>query len=433
MKIKFAFKTTASLFLSGACLLAARVHAATGANPSPADWIDPDTGHRVIRISPEPGSVSLYFHQNFFTPDGDRMIFDSPSGIAVVDLKSLGQGTPKVGIVVSNASALAMSRKAPEVYFQRRDGMFCAANLDTHAVREIIRARVTAINCDETFIVNTINAEDPSGKTPRPAPRVILPQAERMFPGRTNLTTAERTAATKEDGLSRRLANQACMAFVFTDVKTGRSVTNGYQYAWLNHLQFSPTDPNLLLYCHEGTWHEVDRVWTIRTDGSEQRLMHQRTMDMEIAGHEFWSHDGELIWFDLQTPRSQDFWLANVDVKTGKETRYHLARDWWGVHYSVSWDGKLFSSDGGDPAQVAYAQDGMWMNLFRPQPDGTVVAERLVNMATQNYRGNNGEPNGNITPDGKWLVFRSNMQGPLNVYAVEIARSQVKLGGGVPH
>jgi oligogalacturonide lyase len=174
----------------------------------------------------------------------------------------------------------------------------------------------------------------------------------------------------------------------------------------------------------------VDRVWTIRTDGSEQRLMHQRTMDMEIAGHEFWSHDGNLIWFDLQTPRSQDFWLANVDVKTGKETRYHLARDWWGVHYSVSWDGKLFSSDGGDSAQVAYADAGMWMNLFRPQSDGSVVAERLVNMAAQDYRGNNGEPNGNITPDGKWLVFRSNMQGPLNVYAVEIARSPVNLGGG---
>jgi oligogalacturonide lyase len=393
----------------------------------PADWIDQDTGHRVIRISPEPGSASLYFHQNFFTPDGDHMIFDSPSGIAVVDLKSLGHGTPKVSIVVSNASALAMSRKAPEVYFQRRDGMFCAANLDTHAVREIYKGRVTAINCDETFVVNTINAEDPSGKTPKPAPRVILPQRERMFPGRTNLTAAEITAATKEDGLSRRLANQACMAFVFTDLKTGRSVTNGFQYAWLNHLQFSPTDPNLLLYCHEGTWHEVDRIWTIRTDGSEQRLMHQRAMDMEIEGHEFWSHDGKLIWFDLQTPRSQDFWLANVDVKTGKETRYHLARDWWGVHYSVAWDGKMFSSDGGDPAQVAFAKDGMWMNLFRPQKDGSVVAERLVNMATQDYRGFDGEPNANITPDNKWVVFRSNLQGALNVYAVEIAKSPVVL------
>ncbi len=37
---------------------------------------------------------------------------------------------------------------------------------------------------------------------------------------------------------------------------------------WLNHLLFSPTDPTLLMFCHEGPWHKVDRIWTIRTDGT---------------------------------------------------------------------------------------------------------------------------------------------------------------------
>jgi oligogalacturonide lyase len=36
---------------------------------------------------------------------------------------------------------------------------------------------------------------------------------------------------------------------------------------WLNHVQFSPTDPTLMMFCHEGPWHKVDRIWTIRTDG----------------------------------------------------------------------------------------------------------------------------------------------------------------------
>jgi oligogalacturonide lyase len=75
-------------------------------------------------------------------------------------------------------------------------------------------------------------------------------------------------------------------------------------------MQFNPVDPNLLLYCQEGTWHELDRTWTIRADGSQMRLMHKRTMDMEINGHEWWSFDGKTVWFDLQTPRSQVFWLA---------------------------------------------------------------------------------------------------------------------------
>jgi len=392
---------------------------------SPTDLIDPDTGHRVIRISTQPGSASLYFHQNTYSPEGDKMTFDSPHGIAVVDLKALGNGAPRVEIVVTNASPLAMAWKTREVYFRQRGAVF-AVHVDTRAVREVAKGRLIAINCDETFSVNTINADDPTGKTPKPEPRAIPPQRERMFLGRTDLTPEEEASARKEERLARRLQNPSCMAFVFTNLKTGESQTNGFQYAWLNHLQFSPTDPNLLLYCHEGTWHEVDRIWTIRTDGSRQRLMHKRTMDMEIAGHEFWSHDGKTIWFDQQTPRSKEFWLAGVNVATGRQTRFKIERDWWSVHYNVSHDGKLFAGDGGDPGQVAFAKNGMWINLFRPQPDGTITRERLVNMFRQNYSGSNGEPNVSITPDGKWVVFRSNMHGPTHVYAVEIARSPAR-------
>jgi oligogalacturonide lyase len=244
-----------------------------------------------------------------------------------------------------------------------------------------------------------------------------------MFPGRKDLSPEEEASARKEDRLARRLENPRGMAFVFTTLKTGQSVTNGHQYAWLNHLQFSPTDPSLLLYCHEGTWHEVDRIWTIRTDGTKQQLRHKRTMDMEIAGHEFWSHDGKTIWFDLQTPRSKEFWLAGVNLETGKETRYKLERDWWSVHYNVARDGKLFAGDGGDPGQVAFAKDGKWINLFRPQPNGGITRERLVNISKQDFYGGSGEPNVSLTPDGKWVVFRANIHGDVQVYAAEIANT----------
>ena len=58
----------------------------------------------------------------------------------------------------------------------------------------------------------------------------------------------------------------------------------------------------------------MDRTWTIRTDGTRQQLMHKRTMDMEINGHEWWSWDGKTVWFDLQTPRSEVFWIAGVET-----------------------------------------------------------------------------------------------------------------------
>jgi oligogalacturonide lyase len=182
----------------------------------------------------------------------------------------------------------------------------------------------------------------------------------------------------------------------------------------------------------------VDRIWTIRTDGTGLKKIHTRTMNMEIAGHEFFSADGSTIWYDLQTPRGQDFWLAAYQVATGKRTWYHLERNEWSVHFNVSPDGTLFAGDGGDSEMVARAPDGKWIYLFRPQrvPDvagvkaansdslidaGFFNPERLVNLSKHDYRL---EPNVTFSPDMKWIVFRSNMLGPVHVFAVEIAKGK---------
>jgi len=406
----------------------------------PTDWIDPDTGHRVIRISVEPGSQTLYFHDNSYSPEGDRYVFSSPSGIMLLDLKTLGKEPPKPELVVPSAGGAYMARRTHEIYFTRggvRGGgratgpaghEVFAYDYVTKQTRSIPHATRTLINADETMTVTAINAEDPSGRTAKPAPREPRPQLARMFPGKRldELTPEQQYAVTKEETLARRALNPSSMAFVFTNLKTGEADTLGYQYAWLNHMQFNPKDPTLLLYCHEGTWHEVDRIWTIRTDGSEQTLRHARTMDMEIAGHELWSFDGRKIWFDLQTPRSQVFWIGGVDLATGKETRYHVDRDAWSVHYNVSRDDSMFMGDGGDPTQVAFAKDGMWINLFRVQRDGTLAREKLVNMAKHNYVTGRGgvEPNGSITPDKRWVMFTGNFHGQRHVYAVETTKSR---------
>src|ERR1051326_3529686 len=60
----------------------------TSAQELPREWIDPDTGHRVVRLSDEPGSASLYFHQNPYTPDGKKLLITIPNGLATVDLKT---------------------------------------------------------------------------------------------------------------------------------------------------------------------------------------------------------------------------------------------------------------------------------------------------------------------------------------------------------
>jgi oligogalacturonide lyase len=424
--------------------------------PAPAgrrDWVDPATGHRVIRISDDPGSSTLYFHDNAFSAAGDRMMLRTPKGVAVVEVARFGVEDPKLDLVAPQAGGGYFARRGRDIYLSagagnsgsgRSAGSVKAVNIDTRVVREVANA-TGLINADETLsVIKRSPAIDRDGKYPPPPPRPILPQLQRMFPGKRmeDLTADQQYAVKKEDQLAARALNPGLQSLVFTKLASGESYETGFQYGDLNHLQFNPVDPGMLLYCHEGTWHELDRTWTIRADGSAKRLMHKRTMDMEINGHEWWSWDGKTVWFDLQTPRSQVFWLAGVNLETGRQTRYHVERDWWGIHFNSSRDDTLFASDGGDPSQVAYSSDGMWINLFRVQPDGTLSRERLVDMSSHNYVTGRGgvEPNVHITPDKKWVVFTGQFapaprqaQGPSepgrgsgerHVYAVEIARQK---------
>jgi oligogalacturonide lyase len=277
---------------------------------------------------------------------------------------------------------------------------------------------VTTVNADETLLAGTYiegDGEDYGGRNQAPQPQQLDQPVN------------------KGQMMEQRLAAHLPMGLFTIDVKTGEARTILKSTDWLNHLEFSPTDPTLLMFCHEGPWHKVDRIWTMRTDGSQITKVHTRTMAMEIAGHEFWSADGKIIWYDLQTPRGEDFWLAGYNVVTGERTRYHLQRNVWSIHFNVTRDGKLFCGDGGDERQVAHAPDGRWIYLFRPEltenrgvkdealiRPGVLRAERLVNMAKHQYQL---EPNVSFTPDEKWVVFRSNMFGPTYVFAVEMAKA----------
>ena len=55
------------------------------------EWIDKETGHRVVRLSNEAGSRTLYFHDNAYTPEGDKFIFNTPRGVACVEVAKIGR------------------------------------------------------------------------------------------------------------------------------------------------------------------------------------------------------------------------------------------------------------------------------------------------------------------------------------------------------
>lgn len=382
---------------------------------SPTEWIDPATGHRIVQLSREPGSASLYFHQNAYTAEGDKLLITTPSGLSTVNLK-----THEIEHVVdAPAGQPIVGKHSRQVYYLRERDVF-ATNLDTKATRNIgtLPFRSNAgltVNADETLLAGSCVASPEGDPTTRPGyqPPVDVPN---------DLQAQTRPTLTRSKGemMEIRFAQKIPMALYTIDTRTGEVRTFNHCTDWLNHVQFSPTDPTLLMFAHEGPWHKVDRPWLIRTDGTGLQAVHRRSMPMEISGHEFWNPDGKIVWFDLQTPKSQVFWLGGCVLASNELIKYSIPRDEWSVHYNVSPDGKLFCGDGGGPHSVAAPGNGQWLYLFTPNGDGQFKAEKLVDLSKHDYRL---EPNATFTPDMKWLVFRSNMHGPSQVYAVEIAKA----------
>lgn len=415
-------------------------------------WTDASTGHSIRRLSTEPGTSTLYFNYSSYTPSGDYLIVSTPSGISKTSSSTFDISS--VLRISTPFKLLFTGRKTRTAYYSLQADptqgysakTICAVDIDTGISRvicEVEKGNIQSLNADETLLAG-VDIDLPPDH-PRLAnlqiskprdPRFDQVDFQAKWPDGTDMCYAD----AKEVGLDERLEAKIPMKLFVIDTKTGVRRDIYESTDWLNHLLFSPTDPNILMYCHEGPWHKVDRMWVLRLDQSPPIpvKVHEREMNMEIAGHEWWSHDGEIIYYDLQTPRGLVFWLASYNIITGKRTRYHLQPHEWSVHFNSSPTSNLFCGDGSDDTMVSRSSDATWLYLFTPHsvPDvagikarnaeklvkaGHLESRRLVNLSGQDYRF---EPNAMFTPDGKWIVYRSNEGGERHVYAVKVEKEE---------
>src|SRR5678816_2960444 len=219
------------------CIVIALFALTASAQELPREWIDPDTGHRVVRLSDEPGSASLYFHQNAYTPDGQKLLITTPTGLATINLKT--RAVEK--IVEGRVSVIIVGKKTGQVYYTRtvtnnnvRTTTVYATDLNTKATREIVKlppaTSVSTVNADETLLAGTVDeklaAAIREGRPPAP------PQAPRgdAYPGKGQMM---------ED----RLAERRPLQVITVSIQTGAVKTLLRGTDWYNHLPVSPTDP----------------------------------------------------------------------------------------------------------------------------------------------------------------------------------------------
>ena len=349
---------------------------------------DSKTGRTVWQMTDTPGCTShaFYFTQAGTTPDGRWLFYGSdrggPKGQLNLFKMSLESGeSVQLTESVSNLWPrwAHPSPDGKEIYFIENNNHFKAVHTETLEERSLgtvencHRPHQIGVSPDNRFIVNGVLLEKKS----------------------------EEDVLTKPHGFLIR------SAIVVIDTRTGAQHRLLDGNTPRTHVQHSPTDPNLLLYCYGGPWWHVQRMWLIQADGTNNRPIFLQTR-FEGAGHEFWADDGRTIYVTCNGGRQpQGLWA--VDIKTGRE---------WCVmagpcvgHGTANAEQDRFVIDD----MYFDCKTGLWIAA-----KGSTAAQLLCQTGVD-WHGKNQEhhPHPRFLPDGKTVSFSSAMTGSPEVYLVE--------------
>ena len=375
-------------------------------NSIPGEFADPETHLRILHLSRFPANYAgvVYFTYNTFAADSRIALIDSQYKDKWRYLYTFDFGSMSVTPLVTDrlTQNQVVAAKSGNVYFQAGNAAWVVA-LKGGTPRKLcgLPERWSpgigfTVNADETLLLGG------STDTDKAAAAALKPGEVRNGPN-----------------------------VLFTiNIKTGELKVVHRGDHWFGHVQFSPTDPDLCMFCHEGNWESVDRIWfinpsksTISADGkvtSNARIAYHRTEPREIAGHEFWRPDGKTVWFQqsFRGRTEPGFFLTSLEVATGKTTQYTIPDGFRGIHQTFSPDGTFLISDGSGKGKSVL--DKYLSKLTFPQ-DGS-HRFKAVHLATLKANDYAIEPNPHVSPDNRWVIFTATLHGTPQAYAVELPK-----------
>jgi len=373
--------------------------------PIPPEFKDPETGLRIIHLSRFPtdyGSV-IYFTYNTFSPDSNLTLVnaqfkDKWRYLYTFDLSAM---TVKPLVTDKLTQSQVVAPKTGNVYYLA-DNAAWVVPLAGGEPRKI--ADIAARWCPGVGF--TVNAD------------------ETLLLGGSIDADRNATAGMSADAIR----NGPNVLFTI-GIKTGEVKVVHRDNAWFGHVQFSPTDPDLCMFCHEGNWEKVDRIWLIHpskssTDvsgkvTSDAWIAYHRTEPGEIAGHEFWRPDGKSIWFQQgfrNKYSKKEGGLACLDLATGKTTTYKVPAGFGGIHEVWSPDGTFLVADGSGKEKSG---PNKYLSKLTLPTDGSLLlkGEHLASLQANDYAV---EPNPHVSFDNHWVTFTATLNGTAQAYAVEL-------------
>jgi oligogalacturonide lyase len=190
------------------------------------------------------------------------------------------------------------------------------------------------------------------------------------------------------------------------DLDSGKIQVVYEEDSWLGHLNPSPTQANIMTFCHEGPWNLVDnRIWGLDLNSGKAWKI-RPTGEGEMVGHEYWMPDGIHIGYHGKVagePIYGSIAYNNVDQVEGP-----FAFNSWHFH---SYNLDLVVGDG--DARNAY------LMLWRYR-EGKFEGPRYLAWHRGSFHTQQVHVHPCFSPDGKQIVFTADPQGYGQVFVVDI-------------
>lgn len=196
------------------------------------------------------------------------------------------------------------------------------------------------------------------------------------------------------------------------------------------HPQFHPSDSSWLRYA--GPYNK--RIWTVRRDGSENKLMYQRDVTIkEWIVHETWSSDGCEI-LSTRWP----YGVIGIDVATGNVRRLCNFNAW---HPMTNITGTMMVTDTTCPDRGIYIFDPRVASHISDKMVWLLCMSESSNVGSHwdtdhcpyddklftPYAPQHTHPHPGFSPDSKQVIFTSDKTGVSQVYTVRVDSIQQRM------